>query len=95
MEKFKYFIEMMGVVTILYAKLLTDGNPTVMAIVYFAMFTIAYGITTSYFSPMSGFASYFLGHITLEDLIYNVIAHILGTILVIISFKPVQLRITQ
>jgi len=91
MEKFKYFIELIGVVTILYAKLLTEGNPLVMGIVYFAMFTIAYGITTSYFSPMSGFASYFLGHMTLEDLMYNLLAHILGTILVIISFKPVQI----
>lgn len=90
---YKYFIELIGVVTILYAKLLTDGNPTVMAIVYFAMFTIAYGITTSYFSPMSGFASYFLGHMTLEDLTYNIISHILATILVIISFKPVQIAL--
>ena len=40
MGMYKYFIELIGVVTILYAKLLTDGNPTVMAIVYFAMFTI-------------------------------------------------------
>jgi hypothetical protein len=88
---YKYFIELLGVVTILYAKLLTDGNPAVMGVVYFAMFTIAYGITTSYFSPLSGVASYFLGHMTYDDLIYNLIAQTLGTALVIISFKPVQM----
>jgi hypothetical protein len=90
---YKYFIEILGVVTLLYAKLLTEADPIVMGLVYFSMLTIAKGITTSYFSPMSALTSYSMGHMQFGDLWYNILSHIIGTSLVIISYKPVHTMI--
>lgn len=87
---YKYFIEVLGVVTLLYAKLLTEADPVVMGLVYFSMLTIAKGITTSYFSPMSALVSYSMGHMPFDDIWYNILSHISGTALVIISYKPVH-----
>jgi len=87
---YRYFIEVLGVVTILYAKLLTHADPAVMGIVYFSILTIAKGITTAYFSLISAVASYSMGHMPFNDLWYNVLAHIIGTVLVIISYQPVN-----
>jgi hypothetical protein len=87
---YRYFIEVLGVVTILYAKLLTNADPAIMGIVYFSMLTIAKGITNAYFSPMTAFATYSMGHMSFDDLWYNVLSHIIGTALVIISFNPIK-----
>lgn len=87
---YRYFIEVLGVVTLLYAKLLTHADPAIMGLVYFSMLTIAKGITTAYFSPMSAVVSYSMGHMMFDDLWYNVLAHITGTALVIISYQPVH-----
>jgi hypothetical protein len=87
---YRYFIEVLGVVTILYAKMLTHADPAIMGLVYFSMLTIAKGITTSYFSPMSAVVTYSMGHMPFDDLWYNILAHIIGTTLVIISYQPVH-----
>lgn len=86
---YKYFIELLGTVTILYAKLLTEANPTIMAIVYFAMFSIAGGITTGYFNPLSAFAGYALGRVPLNEMIMNIVWQIIGMGLVILTFMPI------
>jgi len=87
---YKYFIELLGVVTVLYAKLLTEANPVVMGIVYFSMFTIAHGITTGYFNPLSAFASYALGRVPFNEMILNIVMQVMGMFLVIISFMPIS-----
>lgn len=91
----KYFIEFMGVVTILYAKLLTEADPTVMAIVYFAMFTIANGITTGYFTPAGSVAAWTIGRTETEDFLYNLLAQGLGVIAVAITFIPTKVFIDR
>ena len=90
MEAYRYFIEAWGVIVILYAKLLTNADPIVLGFTYFACLFFAKGITTSYFSPMSGLASYAMGHMTFDDLLYNILAHIAGTLAVIITYLPVH-----
>lgn len=87
---YRYFIEVLGVVTLLYAKLLTHSDPAIMGLVYFSMLTIAKGITTSYFSPMAGIVSYSMGHMPFDDLWFNILSHMIGTALVIISYHPVH-----
>lgn len=87
---YKYFIEVLGVVTILYAKLLTDADPVIMGFVFFSMLTIARGITTSYFSPMPAIVSYSIGHMSFDDLWYNILSHIIGVTLVIITYNPIH-----
>lgn len=89
----KYFIEFIGVVTILYAKLLTEADPTVMAIVYFSMFSMAKGITTGFFTPLGATAAYLVGRAEWHDYMYNFITHILGMIAVSITFIPTKFYI--
>lgn len=86
----KYFIELLGVTTIIYAKLLTEADPTIMAIVYFAMFSMAKGITTGYFTPIGSAAAFLVGRVPRQDFIYNLLAQFAGTILVAITFLPVK-----
>jgi glycerol uptake facilitator-like aquaporin len=86
----KYFIEFLGVTTIIYAKLLTEADPSVMAIVYFAMFTIAKGITTGFFTPIGSLAAWMIGRVPTEEFIYNVIAQVAGAICVAITFLPIK-----
>jgi hypothetical protein len=86
----KYFIEFLGVTTILYAKLLTEADPTIMAIVYFAMFSIAKDITTGYFTPIGSLAAWIVGRTANEDFMYNVLSQLIATIFVAISFLPVK-----
>jgi len=86
----KYFIEFIGVTTIIYAKLLTEGDPTIMALVYFAMFSIARGITTGYFTPIGSLAAWIIGRAPNEDFMWNVGAQILATLFVAVTFLPVK-----
>jgi hypothetical protein len=86
---YKYFIELVGTTTVLYAKLLTEANPTVMAIVYFSLLTISHNITSGYFNPLSAFAGYAIGRVPFEEMIYNVLTQIAAMILVIVSFLPI------
>ena len=86
----KYFIEFLGVTTIIYAKLLTEADPSIMAIVYFAMFSISTGITTGYFTPIGSLAAWMIGRVPTEEFIYNVIAQLVATLFVAITFLPVK-----
>jgi glycerol uptake facilitator-like aquaporin len=86
----KYFIEFLGVTTIIYAKLLTEADPSIMAIIYFAMFSIAKGITTGYFTPIGSLASWMIGRIPTEEFMYNVVAQVLATVFVAITFLPIK-----
>lgn len=91
----KFFVEFLGVTTILYSKILTEADPTVMALVYFAMFSIAKGITTGYFTPIGSLAVWMIGRNTTEDFMYNVITQLLATIFVAVSFLPVKTYIDR
>jgi hypothetical protein len=86
---YKYFIELLGTTTVLYAKLLTEANPTVMAVVYFSILTISHNITSGYFNPLSAFAGYALGRVPFEEMVYNILTQIAAMCLVIISFTPI------
>jgi glycerol uptake facilitator-like aquaporin len=86
----KYFIEFLGVTTIIYAKLLTEGDPTIMALVYFAMFSIARGITTGYFTPIGSLAAWIIGRAPNQDFMMNVAAQVLATLFVAVTFLPVK-----
>jgi len=86
----KYFIEFVGTVTILFAKLLTEGEPTIMALVYFSMFSISKGITSGFFTPIGSLANFMIGRVTQEDFVYNIMTQIAATICVAITFIPIK-----
>jgi len=85
-----YFIEFLGVVTILYAKLLTDASPIVMGIIYFAMFTIAKGSAKGYFTPLGPVVLYGLGRMPLDEALYLIATQFAAAIAIIITFMPVK-----
>ena len=86
----KYVIEFIGVVTIIFAKLLTEADPTIMAMVYFALFSIAKGITTGYFTPIGSLAAWMIGRVPTEEFMYNVLTQLIATIFVAITFLPIR-----
>jgi hypothetical protein len=87
---YKYFIEFLGTLTVLYAKLISDADPSVMGIVYFAMFTIGRGITHGYFSPLTVFVQYSIGRMSMEETMYNITVQYLAAIAIIITFVPIK-----
>ena len=86
----KYFIEFMGVLVILYAKLMTEGDPTVMAIIYFSVFSIGKGITHGYFTPLGVFVSFILGKMTATESFYYLTAQYLAAAAIIVTFIPLK-----
>lgn len=85
----------MGVITILYAKLLTEADPTIMAIVYFAAFSLAKGITTGFFTPLGATAAYLVGRGEWMDYLYNLLVHFGAMIAVAITFSPIKVYIEK
>lgn len=86
----KYIIEYMGVLVIVVAKLITEADPVVMAIIYFSVFWMAGKITSGYFTPFGPLAMYMLGRGTTQDMLYNLIAQISGAVSAILLYKPLK-----
>jgi glycerol uptake facilitator-like aquaporin len=87
---YKYLIEAIGVAVIVTAKLLTEANPIVMGLIYFATLWMTQGITTGFLTPFGPIAYYSLGRMTAQDAIYNLIAQIAGALSAIVLFKPIK-----
>ncbi len=86
----KYIIEYMGVLVIVVAKLITEADPLVMAVIYFSVFWMAGKITSGYFTPFGPLAMYMLGRGTPQDMIYNLIAQVSGALSAILLYKPLK-----
>lgn len=86
----KYFIEYLGVLILITAKLLTEANPAVMGFIYFSLFTVAGKITSGYFTPFGPLAMYMLGRGTLEEMFYNLGSQVAGAVSAILLFKPIK-----
>ncbi len=87
---YKYLIEAIGVAVIVTAKLLTEANPVVMGLVYFATLWMTQGITTGFLTPFGPIAYYMLGRMTTQDAMYNLIAQIIGALSAVLLFRPIQ-----
>jgi hypothetical protein len=91
----QYIVEYMGTLVVLTAKLISDADPVVMGLVFFAVFTITKGISTGYFTPFIPVTSYLLGRMSFEESMYNVLAQIFAGISAVILFKPITTYIMQ
>jgi len=89
----KYFIEYLGVLIIITAKLITEADPIIMGLIYFSVFTIAGKVSSGYFTPFGPLAMFLLGRGTTEDVLYNLGAQLLGAISAIFLFKPIKVYI--
>jgi hypothetical protein len=86
----KYFIEYLGVLVIVTAKLITEADPMVMAVIYFSVFTMAGKITSGFFTPFGPLAAYLLGRGNVQDMLYNLGSQLAGALSAILLFKPIK-----
>lgn len=86
----KYLVEYVGVLVIVTAKLITEANPVVMAVIYFSVFTMAGEITSGFFTPFGPLSAYILGRGTAQDMMYNLGAQLAGALSAILMFKPIK-----
>lgn len=87
---YKYFIEFLGTLTLLFSNVATNANPAIMAITYFAMATISEGISQGFFTPLAPLIQYFLGRMTMMDCFYYITAQYVAAICIILSFISVK-----
>jgi glycerol uptake facilitator-like aquaporin len=90
MENYQYLVEFMGTLVVVYALLLTDTNPAIMAITYFAVFTVAGELSTGTFSPLGTLGYYMIGRMSLREMCLNLSAQIFAMIAAVLSFLPVK-----
>lgn len=86
----QYIVEYMGTLVVLVAKLVSDADPLVMGVVFFAVFSITRGISTGYFTPFIPVTGYLLGRMTLEESMYNILAQVLAGLSAVILLKPIK-----
>ncbi len=91
----KYFIEFVGALVILFAKVLTEAEPVAMGLVYFSVFHISKGITSGYFNPLSAIAVYGLGRTNFRDMLNNILAQTAGLVAFLIAYTPIQKLIKE
>lgn len=89
----QYVVEYMGTLVVLLAKLVSDADPVVMGLTFFAVFTITKGISTGYFTPFIPVTSYLLGKMTLEESMYNILAQIFAGLSAVLLIKPTMILI--
>jgi hypothetical protein len=94
MEYHKYFMEFMGVVLIVNATLFTDGNPIVMALAYYAVYTLAKQ-TSGHFTPIGALAHFMAGRTNLKDLLMNLGVQMFALSCAVIFFKPLKTLIDE
>ena len=87
-------MEYMGVVVIVSAILFTDGSPTIVALSYFAVYTI-FKESTGHFTPIGALAYYMAGRTSTKDLLMNLGVQIFGLISAVIFFKPLKTLIDE
>lgn len=86
----QYAVEFMGTLVVVYALLLTDTNPAIMAIVYFAVFTVAGELATGTFNPLGALGYYMIGRMSLQEMALNIAAQIFAMEAAVISFLPIK-----
>jgi glycerol uptake facilitator-like aquaporin len=89
METYKYFMEFMGVLVLVYTLLLTDGNPVIMGLAYFGIYTLAKQ-TSGHFTPIGALAYYMAGRTNLKDLLMNISVQLFAFNCGVIFFRPLK-----
>lgn len=86
----QYLVEFVGTLIIVYAFLLTDTNPAIMAIVYFAVFTVSGEMATGTFNPLGALGYYMIGRMSLQETALNIAAQIFAMQAAVISLLPIR-----
>jgi glycerol uptake facilitator-like aquaporin len=89
----QYLVEFIGTLIIVYALLLTDTNPAIMGIVYFAVYTVAGEMASGTFNPLGALAYYMIGRMSIQELGFNIGAQMFAMQAAVISFLPIKVFI--
>lgn len=92
---YKYFIEYLGSLVIATANLLTESDPIVIGLIYFAVLSMTNNISTGFSNPVVPIAFYMSGRMPFEEMGYNLLAQIAGGISAIVAFKPIKVYIVD
>lgn len=90
MDHYQYLVEFMGTLVIVYALLLTDTNPAIMGITYFAVYTVAGEHSSGTFNPLGALGYYMIGRMSLREMCLNLSVQIFAMIAAVLSFLPVK-----
>lgn len=85
---YKYLIEYMGSLVIVTAMLLTESDPIITALTYYAALWMGQGITNGYFNPLAPLVTLALQRGQMEDMIMNVGAQIAGALSAVLIIQP-------
>lgn len=86
----EYLVEFMGTLIVVYALLLTDLNPAIMGLTYFAVYTVANEYSSGTFSPLGAVAYYMIGRSSLNGMLMNVAVQIFAMQAAVLSFIPIK-----
>jgi glycerol uptake facilitator-like aquaporin len=85
-----YLVEFMGTLVVVYALLLTDTNPAIMGITYFAVYTVAGEFSSGTFNPLGVVGYYMIGRMSLREMCLNLSVQIFAMIAAVLSFLPIK-----
>lgn len=85
--EYKYFIEFLGTIVLVFAHFLTHANPYAMGIATFAVYSIGSPVHAEHFSPLMTTVSYLLGRLPQSETFYIIISQFLAAFLVFVTFK--------
>ena len=85
--EYKYFIEFLGTIVLVFAHFLTHANPYAMGIATFAVYTIGSSAHAEHFSPLMTTVSYLLGRLPQTETMYIIVSQFIAAFLVFVTFK--------
>jgi glycerol uptake facilitator-like aquaporin len=92
---YQYFVEFTGVLVILFTKFLTEADPALVGLAYFAVLTITRGITTGYFNPIVPILSFLMKRMSASEAIHNLAAHCLAAGAFFVTYMPITTFIKE
>jgi hypothetical protein len=84
----QYFIEYLGTLIVVSAKLLTEADPIVMGLTFFSVYWMTRGLTKGLFTPFGPLALYLLGRMSGEEAAKNVLVQISAALSAVLIYKP-------
>ena len=88
--EYKYFIEFLGALVLIFAHFFTHANPYVMGISTFAVYMIGQSAHATSFSPLTTTVAYFLGRMTASEATYAIVAQYVAVAMIIVTFQPLK-----
>jgi len=86
----QYIVEFLGTLVIVVCLLVTNANPFIMAIVYYAVYTIGEDVTTGHFNPLGALIFYAAGRVPLHETGMNIIIQMIALCAAVIAVIPIS-----